>query len=208
MALIKCKECGKEISNKAKKCSYCGAPIKNKILSIIKVITLIITIFIFVLCIGGFIIAITTYPNNNTTNNNTTTNNITENKKNTKKEDTQGLPKSAYTTLKDTIKDFKNSSYDPDSFKLYEISVFYYNEKYLQEGSFDVIVTYSGTNAYGATVRNYYYLTFIENNISPLESHNYKAGQYDEAEKRAKEHNNKNKIKLDLDEFNQYIVDN
>ncbi len=31
MALKKCKECGKEISSKAKKCPNCGAPIKKQI---------------------------------------------------------------------------------------------------------------------------------------------------------------------------------
>lgn len=30
MALIKCPECGKEISNKAKMCIHCGYPIDNK----------------------------------------------------------------------------------------------------------------------------------------------------------------------------------
>ncbi len=30
MALFKCKECGKEISDKANNCNYCGAPIKEK----------------------------------------------------------------------------------------------------------------------------------------------------------------------------------
>ncbi len=30
MALIKCKECGEQVSNKAKKCPKCGAPIKGK----------------------------------------------------------------------------------------------------------------------------------------------------------------------------------
>ena len=29
MALVKCKECGKEISTKADKCPHCGAPIKK-----------------------------------------------------------------------------------------------------------------------------------------------------------------------------------
>ena len=30
MALIKCPECGKEISDRAKKCPNCGFPIKRK----------------------------------------------------------------------------------------------------------------------------------------------------------------------------------
>ena len=31
MALIKCSECGKEISDKAKQCLYCGCPIEKKV---------------------------------------------------------------------------------------------------------------------------------------------------------------------------------
>lgn len=31
MALIKCKECGKEVSDKAKSCPNCGAPIDTKV---------------------------------------------------------------------------------------------------------------------------------------------------------------------------------
>lgn len=31
MAIIKCKECKKEVSDKAKNCPSCGAPVKNKI---------------------------------------------------------------------------------------------------------------------------------------------------------------------------------
>ena len=31
MSLIKCPECGKEISNKAPQCIHCGFPINNKI---------------------------------------------------------------------------------------------------------------------------------------------------------------------------------
>ena len=30
MALIKCKECGKEVSKKAETCPHCGAPVKKK----------------------------------------------------------------------------------------------------------------------------------------------------------------------------------
>mgnify|MGYP002678385284 CR=1 FL=1 len=30
MALIKCPECGKEVSDKAEKCLNCGYPIKNR----------------------------------------------------------------------------------------------------------------------------------------------------------------------------------
>lgn len=31
MALIKCEDCGKEISDKSDKCIHCGCPISNKV---------------------------------------------------------------------------------------------------------------------------------------------------------------------------------
>lgn len=36
MAIIKCQECGNEISDKAKKCPYCGCPQKIFFKSIVK----------------------------------------------------------------------------------------------------------------------------------------------------------------------------
>lgn len=50
MALIKCKECGKEISDNAKQCPHCGVELKKdtttlKII-VISIITMILTIFI------------------------------------------------------------------------------------------------------------------------------------------------------------------
>ena len=50
MALIKCKECGNEISKKAEKCPNCGAPAKKKT----SVLTWVITV-IFVLGFVGYI---------------------------------------------------------------------------------------------------------------------------------------------------------
>ena len=50
MSLIKCRECGKEISDKAKKCNGCGAPIKIKIIKkkhrFILAFILVITLYI------------------------------------------------------------------------------------------------------------------------------------------------------------------
>ena len=48
MALIKCKECGTEISKKAKECPKCGAPAKKKT----SLFTWIVTIFIGLWFIG------------------------------------------------------------------------------------------------------------------------------------------------------------
>ncbi|MBQ2800464.1 MAG: zinc-ribbon domain-containing protein [Lachnospiraceae bacterium] len=45
MAIIKCSECGKEISDKAKKCPKCGHPVKNRL----KVVVIIVLLFILVL---------------------------------------------------------------------------------------------------------------------------------------------------------------
>ncbi|MBE6650700.1 MAG: zinc ribbon domain-containing protein [Ruminococcaceae bacterium] len=39
MAIINCKECGKEISDKARKCTHCGNPQKTAIKSILDVIS-------------------------------------------------------------------------------------------------------------------------------------------------------------------------
>ena len=61
MALIKCPECGREISDKVKKCSYCGTNIeeiesynkKDKLGAVIKKIGLVIVILILLfICIS------------------------------------------------------------------------------------------------------------------------------------------------------------
>ena len=49
MALIKCPECGKEISDKANKCPNCGCPTKNKKKKIIKYNKIIMPIAVIVL---------------------------------------------------------------------------------------------------------------------------------------------------------------
>jgi hypothetical protein len=47
MALIKCKECGKEVSSEAKTCPYCGAKPKTKTSLFTWVITVIAGFFVF-----------------------------------------------------------------------------------------------------------------------------------------------------------------
>jgi hypothetical protein len=46
MALIKCKECNKEISKKADKCPHCGAPVGPKQYSIFSLVFVIIIIWV------------------------------------------------------------------------------------------------------------------------------------------------------------------
>ena len=50
MALKKCKECGKEVSTKAKECPSCGAPVKSS--SSVGCLTVIGIIFIIIVIIG------------------------------------------------------------------------------------------------------------------------------------------------------------
>ena len=69
MALIKCSECGKQISDKAKKCSHCGA--SNKIQSRKKdnknILPIIICLLLAFLLIGGGIFAYQVLKDNNDT---------------------------------------------------------------------------------------------------------------------------------------------
>lgn len=81
MALIKCSECGKQISDKAKKCPHCGA--SNKIQSRKKdnknILPIIICLLLAFLLIGGGIFAYQVLKDNNDTDvkaeNSETTNN-------------------------------------------------------------------------------------------------------------------------------------
>lgn len=81
MALIKCSECGKQISDKAKKCPHCGA--NNKIQSRKKdnknILPIIICLLLACLLIGGGIFAYQVLKDNNDTDvkaeNSETTNN-------------------------------------------------------------------------------------------------------------------------------------
>lgn len=63
MALVKCKECGKEISSQARKCPHCGKSdrvdkVKIKSKKIFKLIMLSISIIVsfIILCIGMFLL--------------------------------------------------------------------------------------------------------------------------------------------------------
>lgn len=59
MALINCKECGKEISNKATTCPNCGNPINDdtytKEIKASKKVAIFIIAILVVVCIIGFI---------------------------------------------------------------------------------------------------------------------------------------------------------
>lgn len=46
MALIKCKECGHEVSNKAETCSNCGAPVKKNSANVFRGILVLVSLII------------------------------------------------------------------------------------------------------------------------------------------------------------------
>lgn len=56
MALIKCEECGKEISDKSKKCPNCGAPNKIQIKKDNFTIAILVPIFLLLFLASMFII--------------------------------------------------------------------------------------------------------------------------------------------------------
>lgn len=74
MALIKCKECGKEISDKAKVCPNCGAPLEKgefhkeltaakRVLIVVIILLLIVILYFFIK--GYWVPAHTYYVNEN-----------------------------------------------------------------------------------------------------------------------------------------------
>lgn len=58
MALVKCPECGKEISDNSKKCIHCGSPIKKKKepINIKKIIIIIVTLLLIISIIVGIVL--------------------------------------------------------------------------------------------------------------------------------------------------------
>ena len=65
MAMINCKECGQEVSNKATACPNCGAPIKKKSVgaSIARIILMLAALLLPIpmLFIAGPIVAVLTF---------------------------------------------------------------------------------------------------------------------------------------------------
>lgn len=129
MALIKCPECGMDVSDKAKNCIHCGYPIaKNhvdaqKIITIAKsnkkwiIIAAVIFAVVIALCLGG--------------------SSMSKDEK---------IAYEAAVELKSMLK-------DPDSFKLYdEILFLKRNMGDEKPASFYIIMKYGGANSYGATI--------------------------------------------------------
>lgn len=112
MALIRCKECGNEVSSKSKKCPNCGCPIKKN--SVINVLLSIFIIIIILILMGIF------------ASMNSTTNNI--NKTNQNEFICQEAINYAYSVL---LQDIKNDLKNPESLQVHsnKVSSFMYDNK-------------------------------------------------------------------------------
>ncbi|MBD9158691.1 MAG: zinc ribbon domain-containing protein [Clostridiales bacterium] len=135
MALIKCKECGNEVSNKAKKCPNCVCPIKGQTYT--KIISTILFIFIAIAIFASIFSS-----GEQTTNSNS-----------------QTTLSNQYIVIYNQIKSLKQSLNNPNSFQLH--NVYIYNVKKdsviydLYSEYFNVLVDYSGENLMGGTTRKY-----------------------------------------------------
>ena len=149
MALIKCPECGKEISDKSKKCPECGYPIKKlKKKSGTKrkiIIPLIIVIgIIFIISITAIIIKLSNGKSTQQVEQQTQTEIVTEAPLN----DYEYAAINLVNKLKDRLK-------NPDSLKIYSLSV---RQFYKGETTYHFCIDYSEQNGFGGYNRKTEYL--------------------------------------------------
>lgn len=149
MALIKCPECGKEISDKSKKCPECGYPIKKlKKKSGTKrkiIIPLIIVIgIIFIISITAIIIKLSNGKSTQQVEQQTQTEIVTEAPLN----DYEYAAINLVNKLKDRLK-------NPDSLKIYSLSV---RQFYKGETTYHFCIDYSAQNGFGGNNRKTEYL--------------------------------------------------
>jgi hypothetical protein len=172
MALIKCKDCGKEVSSKSKKCPNCGCPIKGK--AYIKTTSIISFIFIIIL-IG---IGASVYNSAEQTVNSSS----------------QTTLSNQYIVIYNQIKNLKQSLNNPNSFQLYNVYIYNVKKDYvsydLYSEYFNVLVDYSGENLMGGTTRKYMvyqYQTDKGDNNSNIQCKYYKDyKEFKKADSRAK----------------------
>lgn len=152
--------------------------------SIIILVLSIILIFINIICLILYSMgkeSTSTYSNNNESQ----IEDEYENSSNNIRLSSQG------TVIYDTIKELKNSVNDPDSFKLYDVTI--YAKSTVQDSSkmdsfygVSILVEYGATNAFGGMVRNYFVGIFRFNDKENANSSMYLASnknfsEYDEA---------------------------
>lgn len=159
MALINCKECGKEISSKSKTCPNCGCPIKKKsFFKLISTIVVTVVIVFILLIILGFLVSSTENEQNYSNVNSIST--------------SQESSSSEYDEYKEVIEEIKNlklSLYSPNSFQLNRVSLFTAESGTYFSNYLNVIVDYSGNNKFGGTVRKYRIYKYVYNDENNLE---------------------------------------
>ena len=149
MALIKCPECGKEISDKTKKCPECGYPIKklNKKSGTKRkiIISLIIVIgIIFIISITVIIIKLSNGKSTQQVEQQTQTEIVTE----TPLNDYEYAAINLVNKQKDRLK-------NPDSLKIYSLNV---RQFYKGETTYHFCIDYSAQNGFGGNNRKTEYL--------------------------------------------------
>ncbi len=135
MALIKCKECGKDISDTVKKCPNCGFKNKtedrNKILKHKKLLILISIIIIMIIGISGF--GYYKY---------------TKEQERIRLEQEMKLTTSEEKAV-EAVKLLKSKLKNQESLIVYEIRC-----KNIKNGSIDIYIDYSAQNGFGGSNRN------------------------------------------------------
>lgn len=148
MALIKCPECGKEISDKAKCCPNCGAKMKKT--SIIAVICIIVMV---VVAITGIYFVV----NRNRTNNKSQVSNqekVNKVEKDTEKEIIKEQEDKYERYVNIAIKNTKEQLKHPDSISLNKVIVCYKIKDDVLV-TVDVAIDFSSENDTGASPRGY-----------------------------------------------------
>ncbi len=137
MALKKCKECGNEVSTKAKKCPNCGAPVKTS--SSVGCLTIIGVIFLIGLFGSLF--------DDNDSSKTTTTSNVQ--KKSWREQDNSTM---AYIMMEDFVKQRLKSPKSADFPGVFDGRGDHV--KYLGNHKYRIISYVDAQNSFGATMRN------------------------------------------------------
>ena len=142
MALIKCKECGKEVSKKAETCPHCGAPLKKQATQYGCGTLILIGIVTFIL-IGVF------FSSNDTSTTDTSTTSTPKSQEEIWKERIQKHFSAWDGSHRGLTEIIKKSMNDPGSYE-HEETVYWDKGDHLI-----VKTTFRGKNAFGGVVKNW-----------------------------------------------------
>jgi|UniRef100_UPI003FF013E8 hypothetical protein len=170
MAMIKCPECGQEISDKAKKCIHCGCPVKGKSNRIGKII---IPIIVVIVILVGVAVALL-FSKTNSDKTEETKEMVTQTETQITFEDYELAAINMINKLKDLLK-------NPDSLTVYSIHVRQFGT---YETTYHFCIDYSAQNGFGGNNRKTEYLEIgktgdfagssFDSLIMAMEENNYK----------------------------------